>query len=476
MSRRAEEPRDVREAIALEAEEAGPPGPDGELEPGPDSGSGGRPLLGSFGATATIQILQAVTGVLLARILGPSGRGELAAVVLWPTLIVVIGSLGLSQASTYFVARAGGRAEEGTVVGTTLALAAVVSLGLVAISSLLVPFVLSGQEDEVVATARVFLLAYIPFNLISVMAMSLLNGQHRFAWFQGLRILVALLLTSGIVAFDLLGELSVQTGATVYALAYLVAMVLGLTALVRPLRDVLRVTRARGRELLSFGVKSQLSVGMWNLNERGDQLIISVFFDPTSLGLYVVAVMTTSVTTIIGFSAALVALPIVARIADPVERRRTVSGLIGATMAAAIAVTVPIFMLEPWLIETFFGSDFAGSVGVGRVLLVGAIFFGLNRALEAVLQAVGRPLESSIGEAVALVVTAIGLAILLPTVGIMGAGITSLVAYAASALFLSQRVTRALEMSPRELLVPGREALAMVVATFRRPRGIEPGA
>ncbi len=41
--------------------------------------------MGSFAATGTIQLIQAVTGVLLARVLRPFGRGELAAIVLWPT-------------------------------------------------------------------------------------------------------------------------------------------------------------------------------------------------------------------------------------------------------------------------------------------------------------------------------------------------------------------------------------------------------
>ena len=67
--------------------------------------------------------------------------------------------------------------------------------------------------------------------------------------------------------------------------------------------------------------------------------------------------------------------------------------------------------------------------------------------------------ESSIGEGVALAVTAGGLAALLPTLGIMGAGITSLLAYSASSAFMVRRVSQALAVSPATLLKPERGAV-----------------
>jgi len=265
----------------------------------------------------------------------------------------------------------------------------------------------------------------------------------------------------GIGVVALLDELTITAGAYAYLLGAVIAAVFGTAVVLHSVWGTVRVEIPVIKEMLAFGLKSQLSVGMWNLNERGDQLVISAFFSPASLGLYVVAVTTASLTTLIGFSVAIVALPIVAKLREEEDRRRVARSLVGATLVAATAITIPIFILEPYLIEFLFGSDFAGATDVGRVLLVGSIFFGLSRVLESLMQALGRPLESSIGEGIALVVTAIGLAILLPTTGIIGAGITSLIAYLASATFLVHRVSRALDVPVRELLIPPR-------GTFRR--------
>ena len=82
--------------------------------------------------------------------------------------------------------------------------------------------------------------------------------------------------------------------------------------------------------------------------------------------------------------------------------------------------------------------------------------------LEAVLQAVGRPLDSSLGEGLALAMTAAGLAVLLPTMGIMGAGVTSLIAYSASSAFMVFRVAKALQMRPLRVLTPERGIVGRV--------------
>jgi O-antigen/teichoic acid export membrane protein len=297
--------------------------------------------------------------------------------------------------------------------------------------------------------------------------MSVLNGSHRFAWFQALRLVLIGVTVTGIGALAVSGSMTVGRAAAAYVAAYVVTAIIALAAVWRTVRGTVRVSRASVRQLLGFGVKSQLSTSMWSLNERADQLVISAFFSPVSLGLYVVAVTLTSLTTLVGFSFALVALPMVARLETLAERQRTARLVVSATFVCATAVSVPIFVAEPALIRLLFGDDFAGAAGVGRVLLAAGIVFALNRVLEALLQAVGRPLESSIGEGVALAVTAAGLTVLLPLLGIMGAGITSLLAYSASSAFMVRRAARALDVSPLSLLKPERGMIRRVRSLTR---------
>ena len=52
-----------------------------------------------------LAVLAVVTGITAARILGPSGEGELTAIQTWPLLLGTLAMLGLDSALVYFIAR-----------------------------------------------------------------------------------------------------------------------------------------------------------------------------------------------------------------------------------------------------------------------------------------------------------------------------------------------------------------------------------
>src|SRR5438105_759149 len=69
-----------------------------------------------------IQGLNVTSGVLLARSLGPTGRGELAAVILWPAVLATIFFAGFIEAVTYFTSRFQDKARQIACMGLAVAL------------------------------------------------------------------------------------------------------------------------------------------------------------------------------------------------------------------------------------------------------------------------------------------------------------------------------------------------------------------
>ena len=70
----------------------------------PGTPSTRRALSLSLRTTFAAQFLLAVSGIMLARALGVENRGEIAAAMLWPTVIAGIGTLGLTESLTFHVA------------------------------------------------------------------------------------------------------------------------------------------------------------------------------------------------------------------------------------------------------------------------------------------------------------------------------------------------------------------------------------
>jgi O-antigen/teichoic acid export membrane protein len=417
------------------------------------------PLGLSFASSTVIQLLNVLTGVLLARTLGPFGRGELAALLLWPTILAAVGSLGVMDAATYYCARS--PSGTGTIVGSALALGMCQSIFLIASGVLVLPLVLSHYDQHVLHAAYLFL-SFIPINILTLSLAGVINGLHRFAWFQSLRLLVVGATACGLVFLASIHALTIEKAAAVYLAANLLTLATAAVLYRVADRSRIRFSCKVARELLSFGVRSHLGNVSSLLNERLDQLVISAFLAPAKLGLYVIAVTLTSVTTLVGSSVSFVSLPTLARLRGLEERATAARRFVGLTILTSTAITLPLIAFTPFVIEIAFGTAFRDAALVSRILLVAAIILSTNRVLSSSLTGLGRPLDAGIAESVALIATFAGLAALLPAFGLLGAGIASLIAYSVSASWMVWRTTRALGLSATQLLLPKRPRVQFV--------------
>lgn len=406
-----------------------------------------RPLLGSFATSLAIQGLNVLTGVLLARQLGPHGRGVLAAILIWSGLLTMLGSLGVSDSVTYHAAR---ERRLGALVGTTTALCLVQSIVLIVVGWFVLPIALHGYGPSTVHAARTYL-AYVPLFLLNMYAMTILQGVGRFAAYQSVRFLQIALIAVAVAALSVLHGLTVHRVLAIYVGAYSVVLCVSVTQVLRHPLDRVHVDLALARRLLGFAVRSHSSNVSAMFNERLDQLLISVFLAPAQLGLYVVAVTFTSVSTLIGLSVGIVALPTVAA-AQAAARPFLVRRYLRLTAFSAAVLTLPLLVFAPQIIRVFFGTAFSGATTACRILLVAAVMLAVARLLGVFLKAIGRPLDAGIAEFVALGVTVVLLVGLLPLLGITGAAIASLAAYSVSAAWSFRRLCRATGLAFRDFI------------------------
>jgi hypothetical protein len=134
-----------------------------------------RDLAGSLLAGGVGQPVLVVSGVLVARALGPEDRGYMALVLLVPSLLALVGSLGLPLASTYFVAR---NPESARSIARKLIVPAALQTAigvLLTLGALLT--VLSGEPARVISAGLVAT-ALVPALLAQTYGLALLQGQR----------------------------------------------------------------------------------------------------------------------------------------------------------------------------------------------------------------------------------------------------------------------------------------------------------
>ena len=143
-----------------------------------------RANIGTFFTSLAIQGCGLVTGVVTARLLGPAGRGELATVLLWPTIFANLGLVGCNWALAREVARDPGREADGILGAVALGMAAA-SVYFI-LGYLLIPYVLPSDRSYLLPLARLCLLL-IPLDIFNQILLAVEQGRMRWRRYNFVR-------------------------------------------------------------------------------------------------------------------------------------------------------------------------------------------------------------------------------------------------------------------------------------------------
>jgi len=414
------------------------------------SAFGANTALNAAGNIA-LGILGTFTGMLAARLLGPLGRGELAAIQTWPVLIGYLVLLGMGDALVYYSAREPERA--GSYL-TSAILLALISCGPFSLAGYIaMPLLLSAQTASVVAAARWYLLI-VPLVAIAVIPLNTVRGQGDFAAWNALRLMPGLSWLAILIGAWLISCHSAVKLAQSYLLGFVVLMVITLSVVKRRISGSFRPELRNSGPLLSYGLPCMLTTLPQVLNFRLDQMVMTGFIAPFQLGLYVAAVSWSGVLTPLLYALSSSLFPALAAKSGEHERLRTF--VHGARLAAlgAILLGVILTLATPLGIAVLFGRGFRAAIPAGLILVPAAAVAGFNQVMQAGLRGLGRPVAVMGSEMAGLVVTVISLWLLLKPLGIVGAAIASVLGYATVTLVLLVQSRRLTGSSTAGLLIP----------------------
>lgn len=393
----------------------------------------------------------ALTNVVVARALGPSGTGQFNVLITIVLLATVLAPLGLDYGITYFVG--GGRWAPGAALRKTQAVAAVVSSAMAAllwiVPSVLVDELYGGLDAATVLVA----LAAIPFAVSWTLtaAVGLAVADYRTYALAPIAQAVGLVLlaTSGAIAFGIggaaTGVLAANVGAAV------------LTARSLKVADAeggsWRELRAAGR----YGLPITVANGLGLVNRRADLLVVAAVLGSTEAGPYAVALAISSVQVILPRALAAVVLPRVAADAreasgaDAVLARSSRHAVIlaCATGLAAAAATP--------LIPLVYGEGFRPAIELTLLLVPGSIAYGIGSVLTAGIMGQGRSLFPLVSTLLTAPPTVAAYVVTAHAFGATGTAIASSASYTVSGLLAAAYCMRVRPLGARRLFVPRRD-------------------
>lgn len=416
--------------------------------------------------------LAILTGPLLARSLGATGRGSVAAVIIPTQVLGWLLMFGVPPAAAYYARRLPRRA----IVMGSWVLAVLAGVPIVAILWPLVPFVLEQHPPVTVGYFRLFALAalvVLPYTTV----IDQLRGAGRVIEFSVYRALPIVLNAIGLAALFVLGMLTLERALLMALLANLVGW---LTAIVvnrgMPGRGF---DRAVFKKLTGYGSRVWIGTASTMVVARFDQLVMVGLVEPRLLGLYVVAATAAQVTGPIGHGIAHSLLPHLRAHdksdrggADDVDAQsQRLRTALGWTLTGS-GITAGLMAATAWfLIPLVYGSEFSGAVLALLILLPGQICLDLSTVIAAKLEADNRPGVVSVGTALAAGLAVVATVPAVSIASIEGAAVVTSVSQATLLAFVIWAVgpsTVLPGLRPRPA-APRSPATAAVAATTGRP-------
>jgi O-antigen/teichoic acid export membrane protein len=420
-----------------------------------DSVAGGSALLFWSKVAGNAGFFAAV--LILARALGPAGRGTIAFVTVTALVAARLAGLGMGEATAVFVAK---RPE---LRGTLLANAVVFMLGSGLFAAAAVcgalaalgddrPAGVGGQEFAIIGAATlvsalgdagyVFLLGC---NRLRPVAMITAGAS----WIYPLLLVVV---WSAVGLTVLRAAVAWTAAESIRALAYLAQSKRGLA--LRRLDPALLVEAAR------YGSRAWVGSLARFLNFRTDQILMGFLASEAALGVYAVAVNASEVLLYLPAAMATALLPAAAQADAGLRTEQALRAFRSATVVTAVA-TLAAALLGPLLLPTMFGEPFAASVAPFLWLLPGAFGFAATAVFSYALVAGSSPGLSSVGPFVSLVL-GVGLdLVLIPRFGASGAAAAASVAFLAGGCAALAVFRRRHDFAWSSLLLPRRGDLTV---------------
>ena len=406
-----------------------------------------KAIFQTFFTNLAIQGCNVLTGVLTARLLAPEGRGELVAVILWPSIFAGLGILGTNWA---LAKEAAAQPEKEADLART---ALVLGLGQSAIFMFLgyfvLPSLIPADKQHLVGLARIFLL-FLPLNLVALNLIALDQGRLRWGRYNLVRLSVVLPYLILILCF---------WAANIKQVSYFVWGLLITNLFTVLLRLVWQYKQIfRGRFSLA---------GAWRILRRGfafflaavsglaalqvDKALVVGLLPMEAVGLYAAAFTFASAHSSLGGALGTTSFAALANEPETDRQGQYLAKVFRQASLLYVGAGAAVALLAPILIAPLFGAEFAPAAKPAAVLALATSLTGLGQILNEGLRGRGTPYPGIAAQVVSVGLVAAAAWFLVPRYDLLGMAL-AMVGGAFGFLFiLVGAMHRVLAVPPRQL-------------------------
>jgi len=407
-----------------------------------------RDFLSVASSRFSILFFGLIKSIILARYLGPEKNGVIATLSLYPSLFMSIGSLGISQAVTYFVGK--------KLYGLDEIKNSVVQIWIVtSIFCTITCFFLIRYFSNVGDDYLLLILAIIPIysNLFITYNQGLFLGQNRISEYNQINWLPNLLMLLSTILFVLVIKWDVAGAMLALVPGPVLMMLLLRHKNFRGFSIKTKINYILIKKMLSLGIIYAVSLVVINLNYKMVILLLDKYSNNYEVGIYSKGAQLIEYMWQIPM---LLSTIVFARSATSKNDRAfslKVVQLLRLSFIVVSAGLILVYFLSPFIVDVLFGNSFGSSAIIMRTLLPGVLLMTIYKVLNMDLAGKGKPWVALFAMIPALFLNVIISYLLIPKLGAEGGAIAATCSYSLAAVLFMIKYLQTTGLSFREVFV-----------------------
>ena len=387
------------------------------------------------------------TSIIVARTLGPEKNGIIAALAVYPSIFMTIGSLGIRQSTTFFLGKKiFSEKEIKTAITQIWMLSTVISI--IACFFLMTQFSKSGDNILLVILA----LIPIPFSLFNTYNSGIFLGKNQIEVFNKINwipTVIVFVLTAVLVwmfKLDIAGYMLAIIGGPVFIFLILLFKNKFIKAFSFNYNWYII------KKMLGLGMVYAIALLIINLNTRLDIILLDKLSSQYETGIYSKGA---AITQYLWQIPMLLSTIIFARSAMSKNDKLfsvKVTQILRLSLVFVGFGLLILFFFSKWIIIGMYGEEYEGSIMVLNLLLGGVLLLTIFKSMNQDMAGKGKPWVSMKAMLPALIIN-IGLNIFfIPEYGANGAALTSTFSYSTAALLFLHFYSKEVDIPVRQIL------------------------
>lgn len=389
-----------------------------------------RGSLGSLGSVLQILAsnvfilgINVLTGIIIARYLGPEGRGEQAAMIMWPSFLAYSLTLGIPASLVYYMRKKD--ENQGSLYITSLYMGLILGCIAIAIGVIIIPFWMKDYSKDVIEFAT-WALIMSPFAMLGTINVATLQSReeyHRYNFIRYFPVFSTLVL---LLCLVFTGHATPLYTSVAYLFPAIPVSIWITIKLISTYKIKQKNKINSGKKLLSYGIRSYGTDVAGTFSGYIDQILVVGLMSPSSLGLYIVSLNLSKILNTIQGAISSVLFPKASGL-QQAEALNLTFKVYRISTIVTILVGTGIFIIAPYLLIILYGKSFVEAVPVFRILIFQTMITSTSWILSQGFMSIGKPGSVTIIRVATLGLNVILLNVFIPLLGIEGAAISLLI-------------------------------------------------